>query len=214
MGRVSRLGVLGGTFDPIHIGHLLMAQTAYEALDLDLVLFVPAGAAPHREPKRAVYAGLRLAMVRAAVEDDDRFAVSTVDLDRPPPHYTADTLALLADDYRLDPDSLFFIMGSDSLALLHTWYRPDLVAARSLLAVVHRPGYPMDLADMVRRVPESEGRAVMVEMPQVGISSTQLRAMVRGNRSIRYWVPPAVERLIAGQGLYRQTAGTGASVAG
>jgi nicotinate-nucleotide adenylyltransferase len=203
VGRVGRIGVLGGTFDPIHIGHLLMAQTVYEALSLDLVLFVPAGRAPHRRPKDSLDAPTRVAMVAAAIEGDERFALSTVDVDRPAPQYTCDTLAILAEEYGLRADDLHFIVGSDSLAMLHTWHRPDLVASRCRLVAMRRPGYPLDLAGLAERVPEACGRVDLVEMPELGISSTILRSMVRKGLSIRYWTPAAVERMVVAEGLYR-----------
>jgi len=196
------LGVLGGTFDPIHIGHLLMAQAAYEVLSLDLVLFVPAGVPPHKRRVEREDAEVRLAMVRAAIAGDQRFALSTVDMERPAPHYSVDMLTILAGEYGVGCDSLYFVLGSDSLMQLHTWHRPDLVARESVLAVVHRPGYPVELEVAYERVPEVRERITMVEMPEVGISSTLLRAMVRQGRSVRYWVPPAVEAVIQSRQLY------------
>ncbi|MGQ9552569.1 MAG: nicotinate-nucleotide adenylyltransferase [Anaerolineae bacterium] len=206
MGAVARLGVLGGTFDPIHIGHLLMAQAAYETLNLSLVLFVPTGVPPHKRKGEREDAQVRLAMVKAAIEGDCRFAVSTVDMARPAPHYTADMLAILAGEYSVGYDSLYFILGSDSLMQLHTWHHPELVVCESLLAVVHRPGYPVELEVVYSRVPQARGRVRVVEMPEIGISSTLLRAMVREGRSIRYWVPPAVEAIIQSQQLYSRMA--------
>jgi len=203
MAAVERLGVLGGTFDPVHIGHLLMAQSAHEALDLDLVLFVPAGVPPHKRDEKHEDARLRLAMVEAAVADDPRFLASAVDLDRPAPHYTVETLALLRKEWKVTPDSLYFILGSDSLAQLHTWYRPELIVREALLAVVPRSGYPAKLAAVSERIPEAQGRLRLVDMPEVGISSTLIREMVRKGRSVRYWVPESVERLIDEYGLYR-----------
>jgi nicotinate-nucleotide adenylyltransferase len=200
---ITRLGVLGGSFDPIHIGHLLVAQTAAEALALQRVLFVPAGVPPHKIGKHQEDADVRLAMVRSAVSDNPLFAVSTVDLDRPAPQYTADTLALLQQEYGLDADSLFFILGSDLLAKLHTWHRPDQVAAGCRLVAIQRPGYALDLDGVYSRVPQSRGRIHVVNMPALGVSSSLLRQMVREGRSLRYWVPEAVAAIIAEKGLYR-----------
>ncbi|NPV09540.1 MAG: nicotinate (nicotinamide) nucleotide adenylyltransferase [Anaerolineae bacterium] len=202
MGALERLGVLGGTFDPIHVGHLLMGQTAYEALGLGLVLFVPAGVPPHKRKLERGEAQARLAMTRAAVGGDARFAVSTVDMERPAPHYTVDTLALLAEQYSLGPDSIYFIIGSDSLEQLHTWHRAGELVQRCLLAVIGRPGHPIDLPAVYDRVPQVEGRLMVLDMPAIGISSTLLRRMVACGRSIRYWVPPGVERIIEERGLY------------
>ncbi len=203
MAAVTRLGVLGGTFDPIHIGHLLMAQAAYEALDLDLVLFVPAGVPPHKRKQERGDVAVRLEMTRAAVAGDERFTVSLVDLERPAPHFTVDTLALLAEKYDLDADSIYFIMGSDSLEQLHTWHRAGDVARGCMVTVIARPGHPICLEEVRRRVPETVGRVITVEMPEVGISSTGLRAMIARGRSIRYWVPVGVESIIEREGIYQ-----------
>jgi nicotinate-nucleotide adenylyltransferase len=138
-----------------------------------------------------------------AVAADSRFRVSTVDMDRPGPHYSVDTLALLATQFELGPDQLHFIMGSDSLEQLHTWYRPGDLACRCRLAVIERPGSPVDLGPVVARVPETEGRVDLVPMPMVGISSSTLRRMAAEGRSLRYWVPPAVEAIIGERRLYR-----------
>jgi len=199
---IARLGVLGGTFDPIHVGHLLMAQTALEALDLDRVLFLPAGTPPHKRKVEHLPADARLELTRAAVADDPRFLVSTVDIERPGPHYSVDTMALLAEQYSVGPDSLYFILGSDSLEQLHTWHRPGVLARRCVLTVIERPGSPADLDAVAAVVPETIGRVVTVAMPLVGISSTLLRSMVAQGRSVRYWVPAAVEALIRQRGLY------------
>ena len=202
MGRVERLGVLGGTFDPIHIGHLLMAQAAYEQLGLDLVLFVPAGVPPHKRKQEREDASARLAMTRAAIAGDERFALSLVDIERPAPHYTVDMLRLLGRQYGLGPECIHFIVGSDSLAQLHTWHQPGKVARECILSVLRRPGFPIALEELFARVPEARGRVHLVEMPEVGVSSTLLRSMVRQGRLIRYWVPPAVEQMVREQGLY------------
>jgi nicotinate-nucleotide adenylyltransferase len=199
---LARLGVLGGSFDPIHIGHLLLGQTVAEALSLDLVLFVPAGMPPHKIGKRQEDPSLRLKMVQASIADNHRFSASTVDLNRPAPQYTADTLSLLRDQYGLSPESLYFILGSDSLEQLHTWHLPGRVAEECRLVVVKRPGFAMDLDEVYRRVPQTRGRVDVVEMPELGISSSMLREMVRDGRSLRYWVPGPVETIIAEEGLY------------
>lgn len=179
-----------------------MAQTALEALGLDRVLFLPAGTPPHKRKVEHLAASKRLELVRAAVADDPHFAVCTVDMDRPGPHYSVDTISLVARQFGLKPDAIYFIMGSDSLQQLHTWHRAGELAERCLLAVIERPGSPTDLAAIAARVPESEGRIRPVSMPAVGISSTLLRRMLAEGRSIRYWVPSAVEAIIHEQGLY------------
>ncbi len=182
-----------------------MAQTALEHLELDRVLFLPAGTPPHKRKVERLAAAIRLELTRAAVQGDSRFLVSTVDLDRPGPHYSVDTMALLGAEFGLGPDDLYFVMGSDSLEQFHTWHRPGELAQRCILAVIERPGSGTDLGAMADRVPETEGRVRLIGMPPVGISSTLLRELAAQGRSVRYWVPDPVEAIIRERGLYRQT---------
>lgn len=135
---MTRIGILGGTFDPPHIGHLLMAEFAADALGIDRVLFVPAANPPHKPGTVRVSAAHRLAMVSLAVGSNPLFALSLIDIDRPGPHYTVDLLGILCDQY---PDAeLYFILGSDSLRSLPQWRHPDELIRRARLAVVERPG--------------------------------------------------------------------------
>ena len=201
-GLIHRLGILGGTFDPIHHGHLVAAQEARYQLGLDLVLLVPAGNPPHK-PSRPISAAVhRLKMVELAIAGTPHFALSRVDLDRPGPCYTVDTLALLREEWGSGP-TLFFIEGADSLAEITTWYRPRRLIQLSDLAVVRRPGVDLDLDRLEAELPGLGQRLHWVQMPQLEISSSDLRARVRDGRPISYLLPESVEAYISEQGLYR-----------
>jgi nicotinate-nucleotide adenylyltransferase len=200
-GRPPRIGVFGGTFDPPHLGHLIIATELRHALSLDRVLFAPAGRPPHKEGQIVGADGHRLAMLRLALAGSPEFEVSTVDLDRSGPSYTADTLAHLQD--QLGPAQLVFLMGEDSLRDLPTWHEPNLVASRAELGVARRPGVVFDSTAVYAAVPVARGRVHIVEVPEIYISSSDLRRRVANGLPIRFQVPRAVEEYIFSHGLYR-----------
>jgi nicotinate-nucleotide adenylyltransferase len=193
-GTGRRIGVFGGTFDPPHIGHLVAAVDAQRALDLDVVLLVVANVPWQKVGTRPISpAEDRLALVRAAVADEPSLEVSDIEVRRGGDSYTADTLADLARD---EPDAeLFVILGNDAAAGFTTWERFEEVAERATLVVVDRPGVPTDL--------DPRFRWVRVDIPELEISSTELRARVADGRSIRYLTPPGVASAIADRSLYR-----------
>jgi nicotinate-nucleotide adenylyltransferase len=205
VGRVvGRVGVLGGTFDPVHLGHLLAAEAVREELDLDSVLFVPARTPPHKLGVPMAPVEDRLAMLEQAIADNPAFATNRVDLDRPGPHYTVDMLDLVRAGFGLAPgDGLWMVVGADSLADLPTWRDPPGIIARARLAVVGRPGHAPDLAPLERVIPGLGDRVDFVPMPLVGISGTDIRHRIALGRSIRYQVPRAVERYVRERGVYR-----------
>lgn len=198
---LPRVGLLGGTFDPVHLAHLRLGEEAAEQLGLDQVLFVLAPR-PWRKAGREISpTAQRLAMLELAVRDNPRFAVSTVELDREGPTYTADTLAAL--HARLDPVALTFILGADALADLPNWDRPDEIVRLARLAVAARSGQRLpNRAELEARVPGLSA-AVRVQMPRLAISSTEIRRKAALGRSIRYLVPDAVALYIEQQRLYR-----------
>ncbi len=199
---IRRLGILGGTFDPVHHAHLVAAQEAHHQLELDRVLFIPAGAPPHKPNRPLSAAHHRLQMLELAIADQPHFAISRVDLDRPGPCYTVDTLALLRSEWGPTP-TFFFIEGADSLADIPTWYQPQRLLDLCELAVVERPGVELDLLQLERQLPGITSRIQWVQMPLLEISSSGLRTRVRAGRPISYLVPPAVEAYIREHGLYR-----------
>lgn len=197
------LGLLGGTFDPIHLGHLLMAETARERLDLSQVLFVPAGDPPHKQDVAKTPALHRAAMVEQAIAGNPHFVLSRVDLERPGPHYTLDMVRLVRVQHGLSAEECFLIVGSDSLADLPTWYHAPELISLCRLAVIHRPGYRPDLSNLATAIPGLTSRLDWVEMPVSGVSSSDIRARVRAGRSIRYQVAEGVRAYIEQYGLYR-----------
>ena len=197
-----KLGVLGGTFDPPHMGHLILAEEARLALGLEQVLFVPAGAPWRKAGQELSPREDRLAMVRLAVGGNPHFAASTLEIEREGPSYTADTLAALREQLAADSE-IFFILGQDSLADLPNWWQPQRIISLARLAVAARTAWEPAQADALEReVPGISQRLVWLDMPRIDISSTAVRERVRRGLSIRYWVPPAVEEYIRQHGLY------------
>jgi len=202
-----RVGVIGGTFDPIHTGHLIIAEGARDALDLQRVIFVPAGQPPHKRSSRISPAEHRLEMVRLAIAGNGYFTASRVDIDREGPSYTVDTIRLLHDAWGSDV-RIYFLIGGDSLAELPTWYQPQRLLEICQVVAVPRPGYELDLESLDVEIPGAAERIQMLSMPLVDLSATEIRDRVRDRRSIRYLVPDAVERYIYRHRLYRErTAG-------
>jgi nicotinate-nucleotide adenylyltransferase len=189
-----RLGVMGGTFDPIHHGHLVAAEEARVALGLDRVLFVPAGDPWQKVSKQVTGAETRFEMVQVATADNDAFGVSRIDIDRPGPTYTVDTLRELSG-----PDELFFVTGADAILEILTWKDAGEALDLATFVAVTRPGYDLDkLAGL-----GLGDRVVCLEIPALAISSSDIRRRVAEGRPIRYLVPAAVASLIAERGLYK-----------
>jgi nicotinate-nucleotide adenylyltransferase len=197
-----RLGVLGGTFDPIHHGHLFAAEESRSQLGLERVLFMPAGTPPHKPDRSVAPIHHRLQMVELALVGKPYFAISRADVDRSGPAYTVETFELLRAKWGPEP-TLYFIEGADSFADILTWYQPQRLIELCELAVVERPGVEIDLPSLEKQLPGLTGRLHWVEMPCLEISSSDLRARVRAGQPISYLVPPAVEAYIAAHGLYR-----------
>ena len=197
-----RLGILGGTFDPPHVGHLILAEEARQALELEQVLFVPAGAPWRKAGQELSPREDRLAMVQLAVGDSPHFAVSILEIEREGPSYTAETLAALHQQLP-DDSEIFFIVGQDSLADLPNWRQPQRIISLARLAVAVRTDWEAAKADALEKeVPGISQRLVWLNMPRIDISSTAVRDRVRQGISIRDWVPPAVEEYIRQHGLY------------
>ncbi len=195
LGAVRRVGVLGGTFDPPHVGHLVTAVDVLEQLDLDVVLMVVANEPWQKVGSRDITpAATRMEMMRLAVEGVDGVEASDVELARGGPSFTVDTLEHLS---RIHPGAeLHLILGSDAASLLHTWHRPEDVSRLCRLVVVARPGVDTS-------VPERfEG--VTVEVPRLDVSSTDLRRRAATGRSLRFLVPEPVISLVRERGLYRE----------
>lgn len=202
-GLVMRVGVFGGTFDPIHIGHLVSAEEARVELKLERVVFVPAGLPPHKLDHVMSPVGHRLAMVELAIASNPHFAVSRVDIDRFGPCYTVDTIELLRDEWGPGVE-IYFIMGSDSLLDILTWHNPRRLIRLCRFAVVSRPGYQVDLDELDTLLPGLASRVQILDAPELAISSTDIQRRVREGLSIKYQVPEAVEDYIYQHGLYHE----------
>jgi nicotinate-nucleotide adenylyltransferase len=203
--NARRLGVMGGSFDPVHMAHLIMAETARESLRLDLVLFLPTGLQPLKRGRPATPAEHRVAMVELAIQDNPGFALSRLDVDRAGPSYTVDTLGSLRQEWGgPESASIWFIIGTDALAQLPRWHDPVGVLTQARLAVVRRPGAVADLAQLAAGLPQMEAVIDWVASPLIDISATDLRQRVAAGRSIKYRVPEAVREYIEANGLYRR----------
>jgi nicotinate-nucleotide adenylyltransferase len=199
---VARVGLLGGTFNPPHIGHLVCAQEAYVALELDRVLLVPAGVPPHKEVEAEPGVAHRIAMCEAAVAGDERLGVSRADADRTGPAYTVDLLRALGTG-----DELWFIVGGDMAYSLPAWRDPEGVLALARLAVAEREGVRRaDIAERLSGLAGAAERVDFFDMPRIDVSSSLLRRRAAAGGPLRYLVPDAVAAYIEREGLYRQTA--------
>jgi len=196
------IGVLGGTFDPIHNGHLMMAGEARARLELAEVLFIPAGRPWLKADRQITSAGQRVEMVRLAIAGHSYYKVSTMEVERPGPTYSVDTLAELGK--RLEPgDKLFFIVGWGSLEQLPRWREPEKLIKHCFIAAVPRPGYPRpDLKALEERIPGISRRVVLMDKPEIDISASEVRDRVARGLSIHQLVPEAVEVYIKQHGLY------------
>ena len=202
----ERIGVLGGTFDPIHNGHLAIARELRQALGLDRIIWVPAGRPPHKEGQIVSNDAERLAMLQLALAGSETDTISRADLDRGGPSYTADLLEILAQEHA--PASLVFLMGEDSLRDFPTWHDPERILRHADLAVAARPGIDVDLASIARELPALRGRVHLVPTEEVPISSSDIRRRVRDGEPIAGLVPPEVADYIARHGLYRVVGST------
>jgi nicotinate-nucleotide adenylyltransferase len=196
----KRIGIFGGTFNPPHLGHLILAETAADTLALDCVFFAPAANPPHKIGMPRAPAEVRLAMVKLAIEGNPRFTTSRADMDRPGPQYAVDMIAMFHQEY---PDAeLFFLMGSDSLRDLLSWSRPEEIIRMTTLVVMQRPDVYPDLSTLTRRLPGLLEKLYFLEAPEIEISSTEIVARIKQGRSIRYRVSEAVLNYLTEHELY------------
>ena len=206
-----RVGILGGTFDPIHYGHLVIAEQVREALRLDRVLFVPAARPPHKVDEPVTPAEDRAAMVRLAITGNAAFAMSEIELGRDGPSYTVDTLAELVAEAAGQgiARQFYFILSVEALSGLSTWHEPARLLQFARLAVVARPGSPLpDDAALVRALPgglADASRVECIDTVPLANSSSDVRSRAAAGRSLRYLVPPAVESYIHDHRLYLST---------
>ena len=194
--KSCRLGVYGGTFDPIHTGHLVIARGIVEHCGLDRLLFVPSARPPHKQGHAIAPSDDRFRMAQLATQHDPHFEVSDLEINRPGLSYTVDTLKELRNIYGAS-SSIHLVIGADSLLEIDTWYAPDRVFELATIVTVPRPG-----KELVRADPRWRDRVVTVQLPEIDISSTDIRRRVCEGLSIANLVPEEVARYIEERGLY------------
>ena len=205
--RIKRIGVMGGTFDPIHTGHLVTAEEALYQFGLDEVLFVPSGHPPHKEDRESLDPASRYLMAVIATAANPRFRVTRMEIERPGPSYTIDTVRELKRLYGANTE-IYFITGADAILEILTWKDPERLLREAMFIAATRPGY--DLKRLEESLPEAEKerhavhpRVLVMEVPALAISSTDIRARVREGRPITYLVPQGVREFIEKNGFYR-----------
>jgi len=187
----KRLGIFGGTFDPPHVGHLILAAEARDQLDLDCTIWVLTPDPPHKRGQEISSLSHRLAMVELAISEDDAFSLSYVDIDRPGPHYTVDTVNILRQEY--SDHELIYLMGGDSLHDLPNWYQVDqFIEALDGIGAMRRPGDDIDLTKLFGVLPQLEEKLSFVTAPLLEISAEQVRRRAREHRSYRYYLLPKI----------------------
>lgn len=204
MGSKKRIGIFGGTFDPPHLGHLVAAESVREEHNLDEVIFVPSGGPPHKSAGGVSSARHRFLMTALATVGNSAFSTSRIELDRPPPSFTVDTLRQLRAE-RGDATDLHFIIGADALLELRTWKSPDEVLRLCRMVAVTRPGFALS------SIPERLGelfehhadRILVTQIPALDVSASEVRRRIQTGRSIRYLVPDMVREYIEAHQLYQ-----------
>jgi nicotinate-nucleotide adenylyltransferase len=200
---MMRIGIFGGTFDPPHIGHLVLAADALDQLHLDLLLWVLTPVPPHKQGNPISPLEQRLELVEAAIEGETRFRLSRVEMDRPGPHYAADSVRLLREQY---PSSeLIYLIGGDSLRDLPLWYRPqEFLRQITELGVMHRPGAQVDMGKLEAQLPGLTEKVKYIESPLLDISSSDIRQRIAEGRSFCYFLSPPVYDLVLRKRYYHK----------
>lgn len=199
-----RIGVFGGTFDPPHVGHLILADEAYLQLDLSHVLWVPTSKPPHKQGEEISNINQRVDLVKSAIKSNSHFSLSMVDIDRPPPHYAVETMDLLKNTY--SSDDLIYLMGGDSLENLHKWHRPTEFLERCFaLGVMRRPGAEINMDSIEKHIPGIHKKIVFIDTPLIGISASKIRSRIKNREAYRYYLPAGVYQIIESRNLYRES---------
>lgn len=193
--RYLRIGIMGGTFNPIHYGHLLAAQEAWQRFELDKVIFVPSAQPPHKQ-KPDVCAKHRYKMIQMAINNNEHFIISDIEITRKGMSYSEDTIRAFKEIYG-DENRLYFIIGADAIAELNTWKNVENLPSLCQFIAVNRPGYQLSIEKRWLSCTH------LLEIPEVNISSTQIRQRIKEGKSIRYLIPQEVERYIEEHSLYK-----------
>lgn len=198
---MHKIGILGGTLDPIHIGHMIIAETALEELQLEKVIFMPSGNPPHKDKKSISDNIHRENMVKLSIEDNERFVFSDFEMKREGIIYTADTLKLLKEKY-MDMD-IFFILGADSLLAIETWYKPGVIFENCTIVVADRDKSNDSIINMIKHLEERyNAKIIYIKSPMVDISSSDIRQKIKNGKSIKYLVDYKVEKYIIDNKLF------------
>ena len=198
---VRKAGIFGGTFDPIHQGHMVIAEQVADTLGLRCVIFVPGGVPPHKPPTSVkASAEDRLSMVEAAIADNEEFLVDRVEIDAGRPMYSVETVPLVKERY--EGDEWYFITGADEVSNLLSWREPDDLLAQTAMVAATRPGYDISNLDHLAEALENFEQIVPVECTRVDVSATRIRRMLAEGKSVRYLVPDGVFEIIHDRGLY------------
>jgi len=197
-----RIGIFGGTFDPPHLGHLILAEEAHYQLKLDLVLWVPTSNPPHKPRKNISDIHQRLTLVNIAIQDNPHFEISTIEVDRSSPQYAVDTVRCLK---KMKPkDEIIYLMGGDSLHNLHKWYKPrQFLDLCDGLGIMHRPGAKINLDIIEEQIPGIGQKIKYIDTPLIEISGSMIRKKIKSDLSYRYYLPEKVFKIIEQKNLYR-----------
>ncbi len=199
---MQKLGLFGGTFDPPHLGHLILAAEAQHQLALDFVLWVLTPEPPHKSGQIISSWQTRMQLLEAAIDSDPGFAISRVEIDRPPPHYAFETVHLVKQQF--PDDELVYLMGGDELRDLATWKQPvDFLAACDAIGVMRRPADAVDLLALEREFPGVTDKVWFLAAPLIEISASEIRRRIGAGQPVRYFLPQAVYNLILKQKLYQ-----------
>ena len=199
---IERIGIFGGTFDPPHLGHLILASEAHAQLRLSRLLWVLTPIPPHKLNRPISSLEHRLAMVKLALKEEPAFEFSSIEIKRPGPHYTLDTLRIVSEQY--PKADLILLLGGDSLRDLPTWHQPmDVTAACQQIGVMRRPGDSIDMAELEAKIPGLNRKVKFVEAPLLEIASSEIRRRAGRGLPFRYYLPPAIYRYIQKHQLYQ-----------
>lgn len=198
----KRVGIFGGSFDPPHLGHLILAAEAYNTLQLDRLYWVLTPDPPHKRGQLLSPASMRVELLRAAIQDNPDFQFSTVDLDRPGPHFTLDTVKLIREQN--SGSQLYYLIGGDSLHDFPNWHKPqELLDQLDGLGVMRRPGDAVELESLEIQLPGISEKVIFIDAPLLEIASSEIRLRILQDRPYRYYLPEPVYQLIRNKGYYR-----------
>ncbi len=209
-GGIRRVGIMGGTFDPIHFGHLLAAQEALWRLDLEEVIFVPTGNSYQKSYRNVTPAEERYMMTFLATLDNPKFSVSRIEIEREDPSHTIDTLREMRYWYAGENMEFFFITGIDALMTMNTWAEYEKIPELCTIVAANRPGYDYEGSGLENLSEKVREKVLRLEIPLLSISSTEIRERVASGKNLRYLLPHPVEQYIYKRGLYQQRDGEGA----